>query len=61
MLYTNGGPKALPQQPEAARPMTKQAARPPAWRRPRQAIVDEKIERMLETYKMMDEVAALRN
>lgn len=28
----------------------------PSWRRPKQEVIDEKIERMLETYKLMDEV-----
>lgn len=31
-------------------------ARPPAWRRPKQEVVDEKIEKMLEFYKEQDEI-----
>ena len=52
MLYGGGGNQAV----TSNKPGT--AARPPAWRRTKQEVVDDKIERMLETYKLMDEMTS---
>ena len=51
MLYGSGGGAG-------SKPGT--ANRPPAWRRTKQEVVDDKIERMLETYKLMDEMSVKR-
>ena len=52
MLYGGGGNQAV----TSNKPGT--AARPPAWRRTKREVVDDKIERMLETYKLMDEMTS---
>lgn len=42
---------------EMGPPMSNQGPRRPNWRKSKQEIIDEKVERLFETYKLMDEMS----